>query len=180
MAKKARDYRLIIEDSSGKKTNFDTLEEASKFLGVSEQAIKIRCTQNKEVNGYKYSWVNPASHRARKNRTKGNNFELEVIKHLKEIGYDGCVSARSESKRKDNDGIDIVDTNKELPINIQCKYTTNLPNYFNYRDKCSDKDKPFAIIWKKSTNDGTKSPGIVVITDVDVFYDYLKRVKNEA
>lgn len=177
MGKKNIDYgSIIIQD--GKKIEFDTLEEACKHLNISQAAFKIRCNQNKTVDNVTYSWKNPASHRARKNRKKGNNFELEVIKKLKEIGYDGCVSSRSESKRTDDNGIDIVDLNKELHINIQCKNTTNLPNYFSLKDKCPIKDKPFAIVWKKSTNDGTKSPGTVVVMDIEEFYKYLELKKQ--
>jgi hypothetical protein len=29
------------------------------------------------------------------NKRKGNNFELQVIQALREIGYKGCVSSRS-------------------------------------------------------------------------------------
>lgn len=173
MGKKQINTEIILEYDSGESKYFKNIEEASKELGISERALKIRCSQNKNIDGVTYKWKNPASHRARKNRRKGNNFELEIINKLKDIGYTGCVSARSESKRKDDMGIDIIDTEDKLPINIQCKYTTNLPNYFNYRDKCPDKSKPFVIIWKKSTNDGTNSPGIAMITDIDLLYDYL-------
>lgn len=83
---------------------------------------------------------------AKRNKTKGNTFELEVINKLKAIGYSNCVSSRSQSKLTDDNKIDIVDLDNKLPINIQTKYTINFPNYFSIRDKCTDKTKPFGIV----------------------------------
>jgi hypothetical protein len=100
---------------------------------------------------------------------------LEVINRLKEIGYSGCVSSRSQNKMADNNKIDIVDVNGELPINIQNKYTANTPNYFGIRDACSDKSKPFVLFWKKATNDGTNSPGTIVMVPDWYFYELIKK-----
>jgi hypothetical protein len=115
------------------------------------------------------------SKQAKKNKTKGNGFELEVVHKLREIGYEGCMSSRAVNKIADANKVDISDTNNELPINIQCKYTQNLPNYFDIRDACSDKDKPFTLFWKKAGKDGASSPGTVVICPVDYFYQLIKK-----
>lgn len=61
-----------------------------------------------------------------RNRTAGHNWEREVIKDLKKIGFDKAVSSRYESKRADDAGIDIVGTG---PFNIQCKNETKRPDY---------------------------------------------------
>ena len=61
-----------------------------------------------------------------RNRTAGHNWEREVIKDLKKIGYAKAVSSRYESKRADDAGIDIVGTD---PFNIQCKNETKRPDY---------------------------------------------------
>lgn len=60
---------------------------------------------------------------AKKNKTKGNTFELEVIHKLREIGYINCVSSRSHDRLADANKVDIVDPSGELPILMQCKYT---------------------------------------------------------
>ena len=60
------------------------------------------------------------------------------------------MSARSVNKIADANKIDIVDTNNELPINLQAKYTQNMPNYFDLKDACNDKTKPFGVILEKS------------------------------
>lgn len=110
----------------------------------------------------------------KRSRQKGNAFELEIIKNLKEIGFINCVSARSESKLIDNDKIDVVDLDKKLPINIQSKYTLNTPNYFTIASQCSDKSKPFVIIWKKTGEKGHHSPGTLALIPDKFFYELLK------
>ena len=85
------------------------------------------------------------------------------------------MSARSVNKIADANKIDIVDTNNELPINLQCKYTQNMPNYFDIKDACDDKTKPFAVIWKKAGKNGEQSRGTVAIIDIDYFYKLLTK-----
>lgn len=77
----------------------------------------------------------------------------------------------------DANKVDIVDINGELPINIQSKYTQNLPNYFDIRDACTDKVKPFCLIWKKAGKDGADSRGTVAVIPVDYFYELLRQTK---
>jgi hypothetical protein len=69
----------------------------------------------------------------------------------------------------------IVDTNNELPINLQAKYTQNMPNFFDIKDACADKSKPFGIIWKKAGKNGEQSRGTVAVIDVDYFYKLLTK-----
>lgn len=61
-----------------------------------------------------------------RNRTAGHNWEREVINDLKKIGYPDAVSSRSESKRTDDAGIDIMFTG---PFNMQCKNESKRPDY---------------------------------------------------
>ena len=51
----------------------------------------------------------------------------------------------------------------------------NTPNYFTIRDACTDKSKPFVVVWKKATNDGSNSPGTVAIIDAEYFYHLLQK-----
>lgn len=145
-------------------------------------AIKSRA--NKPGSGQKskvkitFEWANPAVRRsklAKKNKTKGNGYELEIVHKLREIGYDGCMSSRSVNKIADANKCDICDPKNELPINIQAKYTQNLPNYFDIRDACSDKSKPFTLFWKKAGKDGGQSPGQIVLVPVEYFYELIKK-----
>ena len=164
----------------GTTQEFNSIEEASEKTGLSIASIKIRC--NKPGASGKdrttFEWLDTFTKRhyqAKKSKNKGSAFETEVINHLKEIGYTGCVRAAGESKKADNNKIDIVDTDRKLPVNIQCKNTQNLPNYFTIRDACSDKSKPFVMAWKKAAEGGSVSPGTVFIIPDTLFYELLSK-----
>lgn len=168
----------------GHTETFETLKDASLKTGISETSIKIRC--NKHGCGGKdktlFEWLDPhtkRSYQAKKSRSKGSALEYHVCEKLKEIGYEGMTTSRSESKTMDNGKIDLVDSNKELPLNIQCKHTQNLPNYFTIKEACIDQTLPFCMIWKKATSDSTNSPGTVAIIPEDFLYELLSVYKNE-
>lgn len=161
---------------------FNTIEEASLVTQLEINSIKSRANKpgsgSKSKDGITFIWADPAVRRSKtasKSKRKGNNFELEIVHKLREIGYEGCVSSRSQDKLADANKIDVVDLNDELPINIQSKYTQNLPNYFDIRDACTDKSKPFCLIWKKASKDGSDSRGTVAIIPVEYFYSLLKK-----
>lgn len=113
-----------------------------------------------------------ASTRGKRNKRKGNNFELEIVHMLNELGYN-VASSRSQSKSTDDNKIDIFDLDKTLPTNIQTKYTQNTPNYFAIRDDCSDKELPFTVIWKKAVPN-KHSPGIIAMMPIEFFCELLK------
>lgn len=60
-----------------------------------------------------------------RNRGVGHSFERNVALKLREIGFPHVVTSRSESRNRDNDGIDLINKNElvngRLPYNIQCK-----------------------------------------------------------
>ena len=164
----------------GTTQEFNSIEEASEKTGLSIASIKIRCNKPGASGKDKttFEWLDTFTKRhyqAKKGKNKGSAFETEVINHLKEIGYTGCVRAAGESKKADNNKIDIVDTDRKLPVNIQCKNTQNLPNYFTIRDACSDKSKPFVMAWKKAAEGGSVSPGTVFIIPDTLFYELLSK-----
>ena len=164
----------------GTTQEFNSIEEASEKTGLSIASIKIRCNKPGASGKDKttFEWLDTFTKRhyqAKKSKNKGSAFETEVINHLKEIGYTGCVRAAGESKKADNNKIDIVDTDRKLPVNIQCKNTQNLPNYFTIRDACSDKSKPFVMAWKKAAEGGSVSPGTVFLIPDTLFYELLSK-----
>lgn len=110
------------------------------------------------------------------NKRKGNRFELEVVNKIKDCGYK-VASSRSQSKATDDNKIDIFDLEGTLPFNIQAKYTQNTPNYFTIRDACTDKSKPFVVVWKKAIA-GKISPGTIAMIPIEIFYNLLKLLNN--
>lgn len=166
----------------GSQETFETIEEASEITGLSVNSIKSRANKpgsgSKSKDGMTFEWADPAVRRSKtasKSKRKGNNFELEIVHKLRDIGYEGCVSSRSQDKMADANKIDVVDMNDELPVNIQSKYTQNLPNYFDIRDACTDKSKPFCLIWKKAGKDGADSRGTVAVIPVEYFYQLISK-----
>lgn len=166
---------------TGEIRTYSSIKEAADDTGLSENSVKARCNKpgsgSKSKDGITFIWADEHTRKAKqakRSKAKGNNFELEVASKLKEIGYTGVVSARSQDKRADANKIDLVDIDGELPANIQCKYMANTPNYFTIREACTDKEKPFVVVWKKATNDGSNSPGTVAIVDSEYFYHLLE------
>lgn len=173
------DLSVEVTFKDGKVEVFDTPELAAEATGLSVASIKSRCSREGtgKKDGIYCRWNDEhtrRSKRAKKSKNKGNGLELEVVNKLKELGYVGCVSSRSQSKNLDNAKVDICDTNDELPMYVQCKYTQNTPNYFGIKAECPLDDKPFMIVWKKATNDGSNSPGTIAMVDVNFFYELLK------
>lgn len=175
------DLSVEVTFKDGHKEVFASPASAAEGTGLSEASIKTRCSRkgagSKSKDGITCMWANEhtrKSKQAKRSKSKGNGLELEIINSLKAIGYSGCVSSRSQNKMADADKIDIVDLNGELPVNIQSKYTQNTPSYFAIRDACSDKSKPFVVIWKKAVDVGN-SPGYVAMLPLDYFYELIKK-----
>ena len=126
---------------------------------------KLKTTPKKTIRNGKYC------------RQKGHSYELKIAKELREIGYKGIVTSRSESKRMDDNKIDLVDIENKLECYIQLKNTVSTPQYFTIESGCSLKDKPFVLIWNKQVKGNTnfKSEGELVIMPKDYFYKLIKK-----
>lgn len=111
-----------------------------------------------------------------RNKARGNEYECRIAKELRDLGFTGVVTARSESKRTDNNKVDLIDTNKQLPFNIQLKRTVNTPQYFKIREESTVDPKSFVLIWNKQekANVNFLSAGEVVMMDKEAFYDLIK------
>ena len=114
----------------------------------------------------------------KRNKQKGNAFELKIIKELIEIGYLGLKSSRSESKNLDNDKIDIAETTDRLPCYVQCKMTLATPNVEEIIKSCPRKDRPLAVFWNKQIKreNNMRSGGEYVLIEKNFFYDLIKKV----
>lgn len=174
-SRNADNSSVTVTFPDGTSTVYNSIVTASEATGYAPNSISRHCSRrSKPVNGYTFRWTNQKSKLGSQNKRKGNNFELYVVKRLKAIGYPNVVTARSESKRTDDNKIDIIDLDGKLPVNLQTKYTAAAPNYFAIKEQCSDTSKPFGIVWKKSVA-GENSPGTVVIIPEDFFYELIKK-----
>ena len=59
-------------------------------------------------------------------RNKGNSYERKIAEEMRELGFTSCVTSRSESKRMDDKGVDLMYTG---PFHIQLKATERYPNF---------------------------------------------------
>lgn len=113
-------------------------------------------------------------------RNKGHSYETKIAKELRELGYDGVVTSRSQSKRMDDMKIDLIDLNDKLPFYCQLKCTSNVPNYFKIRSQCPLTDKPFVLFFnRQEVKDGQvnmSSAGEVVMVDKEFFYKLLNKI----
>lgn len=109
------------------------------------------------------------------NKNRGNEYERKIAKELKELGFN-TVTSRSESKRTDDNKIDIIDLDANLPCFIQLKRTIQTPNYLNIREESSVDNEKFVIIWSKQEKKEVNicSKGEIVLMDKKLFYELIK------
>lgn len=117
----------------------------------------------------------------KRNRTRGHDYERLIANELRELGFPGVVTSRSESKSFDDKKVDLIDTEGKLFFNPQLKSTINTPDYFGIAKECPFKDKPFVIFWKKikPTESTFRSEGEIVMIPKTFFYDLIKHYKND-
>ena len=104
------------------------------------------------------------------------------MNELKELfGDEDICTARSESRKLDNDKIDIADPNNTMDFYTQCKITQNTPSIKKLNEEVGRKDKPLAIFWnaQEKKNVNIVSAGEYVIIPKEYFYDLLKEKQSK-
>lgn len=110
----------------------------------------------------------------KRNRQRGNEYERRIAKELNDIGFQ-VVTSRSESKRADDNKIDLIDLSNKLPVQLQLKRVTSTPQYFKIREESTVPNKNFALLWNKQKNVNGRfmSEGEIVILDKEMFYQLI-------
>jgi len=112
-----------------------------------------------------------------RNRTAGHNWEREVIKDLKKVGFQDAVSSRYESKRADDAGVDIVGTG---PFNIQCKNESKRPDYHKLiTEMPAGINMVLHKYTKKSDKGKFQCQGKYAIIDYETFLTFLDSYLNK-
>ena len=95
---------------------------------------------------------------------------------MRDLGFAGCVTARSESKSTDDNKIDIIDKDGKLPFNIQLKKTLVAPQYFKIREESTVNPESFVLFWAKQEKKETNicTVGECVTMDKKTFYQLIK------
>ena len=93
-------------------------------------------------------------------RRVGHNYERELVKKFKAIGFEGCCTSRNESKKRDDEGVDLCFTG---PLNVQAKRMKNQPNFRKVLDAMPDEPGQINVVFHKVPNKGE----IVVMREGD-------------
>lgn len=84
-------------------------------------------------------------------RKKGHSYELQIRDWFRELGWDKAVSSRSESKNKDDQGVDLCYTD---PFNIQAKAVEKLGSLHDILARMP-KDSNYNLVFHKRNRKGT-------------------------
>lgn len=111
-----------------------------------------------------------------RNRTAGIKAELQIAKELRELGFDKVVTTRSESKRMDDLGVDLIQLPNpilELPAYVQVKKTLAQPKFDLLDVKL---EKPLVVIYQRSRKKGSRfyTEGEYVMMTKEFFYKLLQ------
>lgn len=103
--------------------------------------------------------------RGRSARVKGHTFERQIADVFRELGWTSCVTSRSESKRKDDQGIDLCYTD---PFNIQAKAVEKLGSVHDILASMPV-DHNYNLVFHKRNRKGT-----IVSMTIEDFKDILE------
>jgi hypothetical protein len=84
-------------------------------------------------------------------RKKGHGYELQIRDWFRKLGWTKAVSSRSESKNKDDQGIDLCFTD---PFNIQAKAVEKLGSIHDILAKMPQ-DQNYNVVFHKKNRKGT-------------------------
>ena len=111
-----------MKKSEEKKTKKEKLKNSMNSLGVKKKASL-----------------------GKRNRQRGNEYERRIAKELNDIGFQ-VVTSRNESKRADDNKIDLIDLSNKLPVQLQLKRVTSTPQYFKIREESTVPNRNFALL----------------------------------
>jgi hypothetical protein len=104
-------------------------------------------------------------------RAKGHCFERTLAKTFRERGWPECLTARLESKRVDDSGVDLCFTK---PFNIQAKAVETLGSAHNTLAKMPTDDNINLVFHKRN-----RSGVVVSMTEAD-FWKLLETYKHDG
>ncbi len=122
----------------------------------------------------------------KRNRIAGHNWERECVKLLIKVGFPHVVTSRSESKKRDADKIDLMNTDEHenglLRYSVQCKTLSNAAPYPKLLSEIKSLKGALKVIFHKQTKKSEKGKfvetGRYAILYMDDFLDLIK--ENEA
>ena len=86
-----------------------------------------------------------------RNRDTGNQYERDLAKRMRALGFTQCVTSRSESKHRDDQGVDLCYTG---PLNIQAKRWKKAPAYHDVLKAMPEEPGQINVIYHKRPHKG--------------------------
>jgi hypothetical protein len=103
-------------------------------------------------------------------RTKGHNYERQIAKEMRELGWPDAATSRYVSQELDDQKVDIARTD---PFNIQCKAYKNNPQYTKILSEMPE-GANYNIVFHKKPRQGE-----FVIMKKEDFYELLRAMRVE-
>lgn len=121
----------------------------------------------------------------KRNRSVGLNFERDLAKKFRELGYEHIVTTRAESRSRDNQGIDLINkdegVNGRFEFNVQAKsinkhvayakLLASIPNVNNVKN---------VVIHRQTTKHGTRfvETGRYAILNLEDFFKMVEETNK--
>ena len=106
------------------------------------------------------------------NRRAGHSYERQLAQEFREIGFVDCVTSRAESKTRDDQGVDLMNTG---PLNVQAKRYKAAPSYHAVLDAMPEEKGQINCIFHKRPHKGE----VVVMGKAD-FMELVEMLKTEG
>ena len=105
------------------------------------------------------------------NRRKGHDYERQIRREYKELGWSNCETSRYASKMMDDMKVDLVNTE---PFYIQCKCTKRAPNIRQILNDMPYTSNYNVITWKVPRDNDQ-----YVMMNLDDFFELLTMLTKE-
>lgn len=106
------------------------------------------------------------------NRTAGHSYERELAERFRQAGFVDCVTSRSESKRRDDQGVDLCYTG---PVNVQAKRWKSAPSYHEVLKGMPEESGQVNVIFHKRPRKGE-----VVVMSAEDFMEIAGTLMKEG
>ena len=104
-------------------------------------------------------------------KNKGSSYERKIRLELREMGWDKCETSRFANRERDNELVDLVNTE---PFNFQLKATERSPSYHTLLNDMPKDGNINAVIHKRNRQ------GEVVVLMKEDFYKLIAHESKKA
>lgn len=118
----------------------------------------------------------------KRNKSAGHDWELKIVKKLKEIGFADVATSRAVSRLRDAQKVDVCnkdeDINGRLPYNIQAKTYSKAIAYPKILSEMPKGKEINVIFLKQTERTGTRfiASGTYAILPLESFYMMMKKL----